>query len=594
MLLAIGCISSIVAILFYMNGKTLLDWKLPIQPNSLVAIFSTVGKSALLFAVSEGLGQLKWLYFEEPRALSQMENFDQASRGPWGAFTFLWHTRGTAILASMGAFATVLMLAFEPITQQVIEFSTRVSIQSNQTGWYSTAYSWSDSRLNDTHNLPSSSYADYPLKMSLLGVMSEQSVTSQDNYYCPASECRFPDFNSLALCSNCEIEPAVINMSSTCTYGVANKFGSYQIITDLEAYIQNASSQSNLNVYMQIRCTNEKVPYPSLVVETRVSLVDPSWINQPDGRTTVNNIDYLTISVSDDIDGVTTYMVKADNVTATNTTLQYVQGCINHYPRNTPYNSTTTVTTYTCFNLTSDIGVYADLSRLGEVNGTITRCELEMCAQTYKQPVSKNNHFYPGEVVDIPLETIGNWTTTEGPHDPRFGFGYGGNGIDLLGRQLASVTGTDDYSNLKTYDSGLVQILNGNFTEVFRRLAAACSVVMQSPKNPETKRIVGTAYAPETYVKVRWVWLIMPLSVVLISTIFMVHTVIRSWKTPYLYKTSTLATLFHGLEVAAFEDYETKFKEHERELDNDMFKIAKKMRVRLGPNRDGWLKLKKE
>jgi hypothetical protein len=89
MLLAIGCISSIVAILFYMDGKPLLDWKMPIQPNSLVAIFSTVGKSALLCAVSEGLGQLKWLYFEEPRALSQMENFDQASRGPWGAFTFL-------------------------------------------------------------------------------------------------------------------------------------------------------------------------------------------------------------------------------------------------------------------------------------------------------------------------------------------------------------------------------------------------------------------------------------------------------------------------------------------------------------------------
>jgi hypothetical protein len=160
MLLAIGCMSSIVAILFYMNGKTLLDWKLPIQPNSLVAIFSTVGKSALLFAVSEGLGQLKWLYFEQPRALSQMENFDQASRGPWGAFTFLWHTRGTAFLASIGAFATVLMLAFEPVTQQVIEFSTRVSLQSNQTGWYSTAYAWSDSRLNDTHNVPSSSYGE--------------------------------------------------------------------------------------------------------------------------------------------------------------------------------------------------------------------------------------------------------------------------------------------------------------------------------------------------------------------------------------------------------------------------------------------------
>ena len=86
----------------------------------------------------------------------------------------------------------------------------------------------------------------------------------------------------------------------------------------------------------------------------------------------------------------------------------------------------------------------------------------------------------------------------------------------------------------------------------------------------------------------------MPLSVVLISSIFMVHTVIRSWNIPYLYKTSSLATLFHGLDVAAFEDYGRKFKEHEREMDDDMFEIAKKMRVRLGHNGDGRLKLKKE
>jgi hypothetical protein len=430
--------------------------------------------------------------------------------------------------------------------------------------------------------------------MSLLGVMSEQPVTLHDTYNCPASECRFPDFNSLALCSNCEIEPAVINTSDACTYEVRNSPGDYQNTTDLKSYLQTVSSQPGLNIYLRILCTNEKYPYPSLFVETLVSLVDATWTNQPDGRTTVNKIDYMTISVSDQIDGVATYMFKADNVTSIDSSPQYIQACINHYPRDTPYTSTNIVTTYTCFNLTSDIGVYTDLSRLGEVNGTITRCELDMCAQTYKKPTFKNNQFFPEEVIEIPLETIGNWTTTEGPHDDRFGFGYGGRGIDLLGTQLASATGTDNYSNLKAYSSGVVQSLNGNFTEVFRRLAAACSVVMQSPKNPETRRIVGTTYAPETYVKVQWKWLIMPLSVVLISAIFMIHTVIRSWKIPYLYKTSSLATLFHGLEVAAYEDYERGFVEHEKETDEDMFEIAKKMHVRLGHDRDGRLKFKKE
>jgi hypothetical protein len=430
--------------------------------------------------------------------------------------------------------------------------------------------------------------------MSLLGVMSEQPVASQDNYYCPTSECRFPEFNSLALCSSCEIEPVYINTSNACIHQVSIRSGDYQNITDLKTYIQNASSQPNFEAYMRTQCINERYPYPSLVIETRVSLVDATWTIQPDGKITVDKIDYITTHVSDQIDGVATYIVKAENMTATNTTLQYIQGCINHYPRDTPYNNTTTVTTYTCFDLTSYMGVFTDLSRLGEINGTITRCELEMCVQTYKQPTFKNNQFFPGELIDNPFETEGNWTTTEGPHDARFGFDFGYNGVDLFGRQLASATGTDGYDHLDTYDSGLVRILNGNFTEVFRRLAAACSVVMQSPKNSETRKIVGTAYALETYVKVRWVWLIMPLSVFLISTVFMIYTVVRCWKIPYLYKTSSLATLFHGLEVAAFEDFEKNFEEHEKETDDDMFKIAEKMRVRLGHDGNGRLKLKKE
>jgi hypothetical protein len=47
-LVSLICMALIVAVLFSMDGKPLRDWKLPIQPNSLVAIFSTITKSALL------------------------------------------------------------------------------------------------------------------------------------------------------------------------------------------------------------------------------------------------------------------------------------------------------------------------------------------------------------------------------------------------------------------------------------------------------------------------------------------------------------------------------------------------------------------
>lgn len=110
-----------------MDGKPMWKWTLPIQPNSLVAVFSTIAKSALLYPLAECLGQLKWVYFKKPRVLSQMQTFNAACRGPWGATVFLWKTKGTVMLASMGALITIFMLGFEPFAQQVIQFSSQLT-----------------------------------------------------------------------------------------------------------------------------------------------------------------------------------------------------------------------------------------------------------------------------------------------------------------------------------------------------------------------------------------------------------------------------------------------------------------------------------
>lgn len=78
--------------------------------------FSTVAKSVLLVPVAECLSELKGNYFEKPSVLSQMQVFDDTSRGPWGALKLLWTTRVTELLASAGAFLTLIMLLFEPFT----------------------------------------------------------------------------------------------------------------------------------------------------------------------------------------------------------------------------------------------------------------------------------------------------------------------------------------------------------------------------------------------------------------------------------------------------------------------------------------------
>ena len=133
------------AIFFSMDGRPLSYWKLPLQPNSLIAVFSTVAKSALLVPVTECISQLKWIHFEKRHPLSQMQVYDDASRGPWGSVVFLRKVKFT--LGTLGAVVTIFALAFEPFSQQVLEYSSQNAILRNASGIIGAASSWSDNAL---------------------------------------------------------------------------------------------------------------------------------------------------------------------------------------------------------------------------------------------------------------------------------------------------------------------------------------------------------------------------------------------------------------------------------------------------------------
>jgi hypothetical protein len=109
--LSIASTAAIIAILRNVDAKPITSWSHSIQPASLVAITSTIAKSSFLVPTAVCLSQLKWSHFERPRSLAHMQYFDDASRGPWGALLFLWRTRATALLASVGALTVVLPLS---------------------------------------------------------------------------------------------------------------------------------------------------------------------------------------------------------------------------------------------------------------------------------------------------------------------------------------------------------------------------------------------------------------------------------------------------------------------------------------------------
>ncbi|KAF9876617.1 hypothetical protein CkaCkLH20_06025 [Colletotrichum karsti] len=123
-LLALGCIISIAIILFLYDEKPLPDWPALISVNSLTAIFTAVFKAALIMPIAEGLGQLKWNWFQQKHKLSDVVVFDDASRGPWGSLVLIAKQlprRRRAYLAVFGSLITLAALAVDPVSQAMIE-----------------------------------------------------------------------------------------------------------------------------------------------------------------------------------------------------------------------------------------------------------------------------------------------------------------------------------------------------------------------------------------------------------------------------------------------------------------------------------------
>jgi hypothetical protein len=88
-------IVGVVIILLLYNNRILGHWPLPISLNTLISVLSQLGQTALIIPIAACIGQLKWLWFiqpKSPRTLADFEAFDDASRGPWASLLLIWRT----------------------------------------------------------------------------------------------------------------------------------------------------------------------------------------------------------------------------------------------------------------------------------------------------------------------------------------------------------------------------------------------------------------------------------------------------------------------------------------------------------------------
>lgn len=135
-----ACVVAMVGVLIGVQGTSLSAWHLLIAPNTVISALATASKTSLLLPVTESISQLKWVHFNRAHRLSDMDLYNNASRGPLGALVFLF--RLPLSLGALGAIITVVALGFDPFAQQLVFFPSRQAVMDNETASFKVSQAY--------------------------------------------------------------------------------------------------------------------------------------------------------------------------------------------------------------------------------------------------------------------------------------------------------------------------------------------------------------------------------------------------------------------------------------------------------------------
>ncbi|KAF2748282.1 hypothetical protein M011DRAFT_400847 [Sporormia fimetaria CBS 119925] len=560
------CMGAIVTMLLYFKDKPLPKWPLGLTLNAYIAVLAKVASIALVLPTTEAIGQLKWSWFTgDPKEMWDFEIFDDASRGPWGAFMLLmllFRSKGRSF-AALGAIIVIFSQALDPFFQQVVSFPERL--------------------VRDARNSTLTNVVEYtPIKEILFqnGVRMVMEDPETDNVMdrfffdngtqpipfgngmrpeiplsCPTSKCTWPKYDTLAVCSSC---------------------------TDLDA-----------SEFLAFDCQTVELDW---LFHRNPSPVDPPL---PKANGTVCG--YFLNSTSDDPTLMTGYLIDVvdssanfsargwgPNATLISRTLPLVT-----IPRRRLLFGGSINYKHVYHRIADVIIVSAPDAASVHQNSTpvIQECMLAWCIKTMQSSYDRANYTeeelsrtyanaanlpFPltAEVVsdgtDSGTAVVPNYNVNVTIHSPETGKAYGVTNdtalasiqsFDLIFPSMTVARNSSDDDADLFFDLSFVSpprrkldfnpwVARENYTigGHMERLATALTDAMRSSRSKNY--VNGTAFDVEIYVSVQFYWLILPLGLLALSLIFLLSTMIRSSHERDrvgIWKNSAIAALIYGL-----------------------------------------------
>jgi hypothetical protein len=549
--LSAASMGAIIGVLCYLQDKATPSWPFGLTLNAYISVLSKVASAALLLPVSEALGQLKWLWFQGgSKKMWDFEIFDNASRGPWGSFLLLIRTKGTT-LAALGASITIFALALDPFFQQIVEYPPRMALNPASTSTiprvvrYEPSYDMASRAGVEMQQLEQDMQAvalRYLYEAAAEPLPLEDDVRPAIPLSCPTSNCTWPEYDTLAVCSACE------DISELLTY---------ECITGTLDWIANITTKDDLPIYEN-------------------GTMCGWFING-----TATNTGSTPILMSG-------YRKATPKLPYEESLLTRVLPLIDQIDRSPLYGTGS----YHFKNVTNSIIDFfvsstADLphSAYSRTPPVAQECVLAWCVKTLKST------YFEAKYTEHATKTVLNtsevaypWRsvqTTTPLGDGSYSYytrniHVTSNGTDYGASATANVRTTyifDDYfpsvylqsneSNVAylrykmTYDDGPPFLRNisynpflapNNVTDHMARLAKGLTDSMRSSDQQEW--VNGDVFGVETFVHVRWEWLSLPVGLLVFTLLFLLGTIIKSSLVKEhvgVWKTSAIATLLYGL-----------------------------------------------
>lgn len=500
----------LIGFLVKIQNTPYASWQYTASPNTVVSIIVGITKAALLVPVSACLSQLKWNHYRSSAPLYHMQAIDQASRGPWGSMEVLW--RGIPglrmdSLTLVGAFITIVALAIDPFSQQVLSFPSRSVYALNETASIQRAHRYSPPGLTD-----SDGNQLILLSPSMMGaIMSGLAQTNRPlEPECGSGNCIYPSFVSLGVCSHCEDFTARAN--------------------------QSCQSQENSAFWDGLDTVWKEIP-----VNCTYTLPGGSQVNLP-----FEDI-FLDVTIGDPLPITLEFWISR----LSSGELFDIQKPIISF---IVANMSSTTLYYSPENVTVPLP-----------KPSLTGCALWYCEKEYSPSsfstiskdgwslnVSFTQQLVPGDPSGVSVALLppdGRHTLSD---DPSYIVDYLSADApfqETLNSLFDNTTISSDNAYFGSGTLSLTEFLrDGNLTQLLDSMSTSITDTFRADNS--SGKVPGKAYLVETFINVHWPWIILPGSVILGSLALLLATAVASQKQhAVLWKSSVLPLLMSHLET---------------------------------------------